>query len=134
MRRAILVDGSNLLFWRGQQPDLGTVGLVVAALRARGCSPVVYFDHSITRLKAVQALPVLLGMPPDALHVVARGTSADPLLLAHADSERLQIVSRDRFRQWVREFPQLRADWLVTGRIEKGGRVSLSKKLRRPPS
>lgn len=128
-----MVDGSNLLFWRGQQPDVGTVCLVVAALRAKGFSPVVYFDHSVTRLTAVEALPVSLGLPLDALHIAARGTPADPLLLAHADGERLQIVSRDRFRQWVRAFPRLRGDWLVTGRIEKGGRVSLSKKLKRPP-
>ncbi|WP_299566766.1 hypothetical protein [uncultured Sulfitobacter sp.] len=131
--RTLLVDGSNVLYWRGAGPDMETVRLVTDALRMRGHVPLVLFDHSVGRIRGDRALHDALDLRADAVRVMPRGTPADGALLAHADAEGLQIVSRDRFRVWASEVPNLRRNWLVTGRIEKGGRVSLSKKLRRPP-
>ncbi len=127
----ILLDGSNLLYWRGGavQPDLPQI--VVGALVARRYKPVVYFDNTIRRHMADEALAALWRLA--VVHIAPRGTPADALLLEACVQGRLQIVSHDRFESWRARYPALRRDWLVTGRIGKGGRVSFSKKLRRVP-
>ena len=124
----ILMDGSNILFWHANlaQPDV--VVRVAQALTARRFVPVVYFDHSIARYMEIAAhLDV-------AQTVVApQGTPADALLLEACQNGRIQIVSNDRFADWQQDHPRLRADWRVTGRIGKGGKVSFSKKLKPAP-
>ncbi len=127
----ILIDGSNVMYWRGDQADVCVVRLVVGALTARRFAPTVYFDHSIGQTPA--ALAAAVGLAEGDVIVAPRGTPADPLLLSASDAGRVQIVSRDRFRAWHAAFPGLRASWLVTGEIGKGGRVSFSKKLRAAP-
>jgi hypothetical protein len=127
----ILIDGSNVLFWRGGHPCAELPARVTRALMARRFVPVVYFDHSIGR-----------HMTPDAVRrleelarviVAPAGTSADALLLEACAFGRIQIVSNDRFQVWRSAHPMLRADWCVTGRTGKAGRVSFSKKLRPAP-
>lgn len=127
----ILVDGSNVLFWRGGQPQRIAPGLVIAALIARRFVPVVYFDYSVQRYLAGADL---VSLSETAQIIIApRGTSADALLLDACDEGRRQIVSCDRFEVWRRSHPKLRRDWSVSGRIAKGGRVSFSKTLRAAP-
>ncbi|MCX7567852.1 hypothetical protein OS189_16020 [Sulfitobacter sp. F26169L] len=127
----ILVDGSNVLYWRGGQADVAAPEMVVAALTARRFSPVIYFDNSI-RLYADQAtLNRLETLAP--VIIAPGGTQADALLLGDCGQGRIQIVSNDRFRTWRAEHPRLRGDWLVTGSIAKRGRVCFSKKLRPAP-
>jgi len=131
MTSRILVDGSNVLFWRGGQANRTVPLNVVQALRARRFVPRVYFDNSIGRhmtdaeLDAVAALVEVIIAP--------RGTPADALLLGDCAAGRLQIVSNDRFRTWRGQYPALRNSTLVTGSIGKAGRVSFSKKLRPAP-
>ncbi len=131
MTHPILVDGNNVMFWHGGQAHFRSLELVVNALLQRRFAPVVYFDHSIyrhvleTRLEEFRA-----GVQA---HVAARGTQADALLLDACIQGRIQIVSNDRFRGWRDHHPKLRNGWLVTGVVEKGGRVSFSKKLKPAP-
>ncbi len=127
----ILVDGSNVLFWRAGQPDPEAPMQVFRALVARRYTPVIYFDHSIHRYLGQGELERLAGQTSPI--IVPRGTSADGALLEACDQGRFQIVSGDRYQAWRGQFPNLRGRWLVTGRIEKGGRVSFSKKLRPAP-
>ncbi|WP_170151166.1 NYN domain-containing protein [Sulfitobacter guttiformis] len=127
----IFVDGSNVLFWRGGQADRDVPLLVIQALLRRRFQPVVYFDHSIGRHLSKDDLAALSNVAQ--VVIAPRGTPADALLLAAAAQERIQIVSCDRFRDWRPDQPQLRMKWLVTGRIEKGGQVSFSKKLKPAP-
>lgn len=127
----ILVDGSNVLFWRGMQAQTGAVDLVLEALIARRFEPQLYFDHSIAR---VADAAVLEGWAQHVAVLVApKGTVADGMLLRDCAQGRFQIVSNDRLRDWRSAHPGLRAQWLVTGRIGRRGRVEFSKKLRRAP-
>lgn len=127
----ILVDGSNVLFWRGGQPQADVPELVVRALVQRRFAPVVYFDNTVARYISAVALAGLSDIAQ--VHVAPRGTPADALLLEACNEGRIQIASRDRFAAWRKDHPRLRADWLVTGRVERGGRISFSKKLRAAP-
>ena len=131
MTPEILIDGSNVLFWRGGQADSALPALVVRALIARRFAPVVIFDASVGRHMGPSALEALA---LSAKVVVApAGTPADALLLEACGRGRAQIVSNDRFRAWHRQFPGLQNVWLVTGRVGKGGRIAFSKKLRAVP-
>ncbi|WP_299417601.1 hypothetical protein [uncultured Sulfitobacter sp.] len=127
----IMLDGSNILFWRGEQAQLELPKEVARALVSRRFEPVLYFDHSIKQYAEQEYLDDLLHLVD--VVVAPRGTPADKLLLERAQQGRVQIVSNDRFRDWRSHHPRLRGDWLVTGSIKKGGRVSFSKKLRPAP-
>jgi hypothetical protein len=127
MTRTILIDGSNVLFWKGGQAQVDVPERVVRALVARRFAPVVYFDNSIGRHIGQGELAVL-GALAEVITAPA-GTPADALLLKACAQGRHQIVSNDRFRMWRGTHPALQARWLVTGSIGKGRRVSFSKKL-----
>lgn len=131
MTNSILVDGSNVLFWRGGQVDAIIPMLVARALIARRFAPVLYFDNSIHRHVRDADLKRLSELVQ--VRVTPRGTQADALLLDACTLGRIQIVSNDRFRGWRVDHPSLRSGWLVTGSIGKGARVSFSKKLRPAP-
>jgi hypothetical protein len=127
----ILLDGSNVLYWRGGHPDAQAPLMVLRALIARRYSPVVYFDHSIHLHLTDDDLERL--DQSGQFYIAPRGTQADVLLLDACGNGRTQIVSADGFKDWRRDYPLLRRDWLVNGRIGKGGRVSFSKKMRPAP-
>lgn len=131
MTNSILVDGSNVLFWHGGQAQSRTPMLVLNALVGRRFVPVVYFDNSVYRHVADADLDQMREFAQ--VCVAPRGTQADELLLDACGQGRTQIVSNDRFRGWRVDHPALRSGWLVAGSIEKGGRVSFSKKLRPAP-
>ncbi len=131
MAAKILMDGSNVLFWRGGHVAPQMPEMVAKTLRARRFDPVIYFDNSIGR-HMPQGLLDLLDDQFEMI-ITPRGTQADELLLDACALGRCQIVSNDRFRGWRELHPQLRMDWLVTGSVGKGGRVSFSKKLRPAP-
>lgn len=131
MTSAILVDGSNVLFWRTGRKDAAVPELVVRSLIARRFIPVVYFDHSISQHMDDGQLDRLAMLAEVA--IASRGTPADALLLGACEGGRIQIVSCDRFAQWRAEYPNLRRSWLVTGRVAKGGHVSFSRTLCLPP-
>lgn len=127
----ILVDGSNVLFWRAEQAHRDVPMLVVTALKARRFTPVLYFDNSVYRHLGADDLASLAASVE--VIVVPQGTPADALLLEACACGRIQIVSCDRFQAWREDHPGLRRNWRVSGRIEKGGRVSFSKTLRAAP-
>ena len=131
MKPNLLIDGSNVLFWVGNRPQGDVPALVTRALVARRFIPAVYFDNSIF----LHMQQDLIDQLATLAHVVIApaGTPADALLLEASGQGRRQIVSNDRFRAWRTQHPALQAKWLVTGRIEKGGRASFSKKLKPAP-
>ncbi len=131
MSAKILVDGSNVLFWQGGQVQADVPELVVRALLARRFRPVIYFDNSIGRHMG-QGAVAALGALAEVI-IAPAGTPADVVLLEGCAKGRHQIVSNDRFRAWRVQHPALQSKWLVTGTIEKGRRVSFSKKLRPVP-
>jgi len=121
-RRRIVVDGSNVLYWRDNQPRIETLQEVLAALRARGFVPGVVFDANAGHLIANRylhdnALGKLLGLPVEQIMVVSKGTPADPTVLAAARDFGARIVSNDRFRDWAKAHPEISQP----GHLVKGG-------------
>ena len=126
----IVVDGSDVMYWQGDPPQLQVVLDVVDRLKARGLTPVVWFDANVghvlsDRYLGSEALARRLGLPETQVFVAPRGTPADPLLLDGAATLGARIVSNDRYRDWAARYPMLdRPGTLVRGRVI-GGLVAL---------
>ena len=118
----ILVDGSNVMRWREGTPDLATLGGVLRLLDAEGLAPVVVFDANAGYLvgdgwMGPAALAERLGLDRDRVIVADKGTPADPILLEIARETGAVIVTKDRFRDWVEDWPLVREP----GRLRRGG-------------
>lgn len=61
--------------------------------------------HSFPRGVLLSAGP---GEILSTLTIAPAGTSADQLILDHVRAERTMIISNDRFREWRRQYPDLR--------------------------
>ena len=111
--RFILVDGSNVMHWRDNTPDIGPVREVIATLKAQGYTPGVIFDANAGyklegRYRNHYTLANRLGLPHEQVMVVPKGEPADPLILRAARDYGGRVVSQDRFRDWESDFPELR--------------------------
>jgi len=118
----ILVDGSNVLYWKDNTPRIETLRAVVDDLTARGYTPGVVFDANAGYLVAGKyqhhgAMGALLGLPEDRVMVVAKGEPADTVLLAAARDLGAPIVTNDRYRDWADSHPEVRAP----GHLIRGG-------------
>ena len=126
----IVVDGSNVLYWDRETPDIASVRNVVDILKAEGFAPVVWFDANAgylidNRYMGPAPLAARLGLPRQRVIVEGKGTPADPLLLKGADRLGARVVTNDRFRDWEDTFPRIReAGFLVRGYI-RGDAVGL---------
>ena len=122
----IVVDGSNVLHWKGGTPQIDTVCEVVARLTALGFAPGVVFDANAGykingRYQHDWALGNLLGLPEDRVMVVPKGTPADPWLLAAARDLGARIVTNDRYRDWAEAHPEVREPgYLMCGGYRDG--------------
>lgn len=109
-RPAVLVDGSNVMYWRGDTPDIRAVRRVVRRLEKDGFRPGVMFDANagyllFDRYANAQALARALRLPSDRVTVVPKGTQADAHLLEAAAKTHARIVTNDRFRDWADRYP-----------------------------
>lgn len=124
--RWILVDGSNVLHWRDNVPDIATLREVIAQLTAQGFTPGVVFDANAGymvsgKYQHDKALGDLLALPEDRVIVVQKGQPADPVLLAAARDLGARIVTNDRYRDWAESFPEVRnPGFLVRGAFRDG--------------
>lgn len=124
--RYIVVDGSNVIYWADNTPDLANVAIVLGVLAERGFTPVVWFDANVGYLigdtyLGPGRLAGRLGLPARQVFVAPKGTPADPLLLDGAKALDAQVVTNDRFRDWTGSHPQLAAPGLlIRGRIDNG--------------
>ncbi len=121
-RRSILVDGSNVLHWRDNTPQIATVRQVIDLLTAQGFAPGVVFDATVgykigDRYRDDAAMAACLGLAVDRVLVVPKGTQADPVLLATARALDAAIVTNDRFRDWAEAHPEVRHP----GHLIRGG-------------
>ena len=119
----MVVDGSNVMHWRENQPDLDSVKRVAGLLKRQGYVPVVWFDANAGylargRYMGPRPLARQLGLPARQVFVAPRGTPADPLILSGAEALGARVVTNDRFRDWVGSYPYLhRPGVLVQGQI-----------------
>ena len=119
----IVVDGSNVLYWDRDTPNLQSVKQVVDILRDEGFEPLVWFDANAgyligDRYMGPDRLARALELPSRSVFVAPKGTPADPLLLARAAKLKARVVTNDRYRDWEERFPQIRTPgFLVRGYI-----------------
>lgn len=123
---AVVIDGSNVMHWKGGSPDLATVRQVVDLLTKKGFAPGVVFDANAGYLLTGKyqhdgALSRALGIPENRVMVVPKGTPADPSILTAARDMNARVVTNDRFRDWADEFPEIRTPGhLIRGNIKSG--------------
>ena len=123
-KRWIILDGSNVMHWREGKPEIQTLTAVVRHLEKRGYTPGVVFDANagyllMGKYQHGRALAQLLRLPEARVMVVPKGTPADPAILRAARDHGARIVTNDRFKDWAKDFPEVKTKGhLITGRIE----------------
>ena len=132
----IVVDGSNVLYWDQNRPDLNTVTKVVRHLESQGFAPVVWFDANVgyrvsDRFLKEAELAQRLSLRKSQVFLATSGTPADPWVLAQARDLNARIVTNDRYRDWAEAHPEVEdPGLLIRGRLE-GGTVKLDLPSRR---
>jgi hypothetical protein len=122
----VILDGSNIMYWKGGKPEIATVLEVTRYLSERGFTPVVIFDANAGYLISDRYLHdsgfgYLLNMSEDRVMVVPKGTPADPFILAIARDQGARVVSNDRFRDWVDDHPEIhKKGFLIRGGFRSG--------------
>ena len=124
--RPIVVDGSNVMHWKDETPQLSTLQDVIAALVGQGFKPGVVFDANAGyklggRYMDDAPLARALNLPPSQVLVVPKGGQADPVILATARELGAPILTNDRFRDWAADYPEVsRAGHLLRGGYRNG--------------
>jgi hypothetical protein len=120
------VDGSNVMHWQNEVPQIATVRIVVDALEARGFHPGVVFDANVgykigDRYQDDAAIARMLGLTENQVLVVPKGTPADPCLLQTARDLGARVVTNDRYRDWAEAHPEVRTPgFLIRGGFRDG--------------
>lgn len=118
----VVVDGSNVMHWKDGTPSLDTLREVLGHLTGLGFTPDVVFDANAgykiaERHHDDRAFSQMLGLPRDRVMVVAKGTPADPVILAAARDMGARIVTNDRYRDWAETHPEVQ----TPGHLIRGG-------------
>jgi hypothetical protein len=121
-RPLAVVDGSNVMHWRDNTPQVGPVVEVMDQLDRRGFDAGVIFDanagYKLTGRYVHDGLfGAMLGVNAERVLVVPKGTQADPFLLTHASDTGAIVISNDRFRDRIADYPALDQP----GRLVRGG-------------
>lgn len=117
----IVIDGSNVMHWRENTPDIAPVKAVVADTIDKGYSPGVVFDANagyklVGRFQNDRELARSLGLSGKHVFVVPRGTPADPYILSIARQLNARVITNDRYRDWAEEYPEVtRTGYLIRG-------------------
>ena len=134
-KRWIILDGSNIMHWKGGDPDLATVQEAIERLTAEGYAPCVVFDANVGykfcgRYQGEAELAAMLSLPVARVMVVPKGTPADQVILAAARDQKAKIVTNDRFRDWIDQYPEV----TVEGHFVRGGYRAGQLWLNLPPT
>ncbi len=125
-RQTVLIDGSNVIYWLDNTPQLTPLLQVVHDLSSRGLKPGVVFDANVGykltgKFMDERDLSRLLSLPRDQILVVPKGRQADPYLIETAREFGAKIVTNDRFRDWAEQHPEvLEPGFLIRGEIRHG--------------
>ena len=126
VRNPILIDGSNVMHWQDNTPQLAPLLSLIANLQARGFSPGVVFDANagwklFDRFMDERAFAQVLSLPADQVLVVPKGTQADAYILETAREFQAKIVTNDRYRDWVGSYPEVAdPEFLIWGGVKDG--------------
>lgn len=126
----ILVDGSNVMHWQDNTPQLAPLLQVIETLTGLGFAPGVVFDANVGyklfgRYMDDGDLAQLLHLPTQQVFVVPKGKQADPFLLETARDFSARIVTNDRYRDWAEVHPAVtERGFLIRGGM-RGGKVWL---------
>ena len=122
----ILLDGSNVMHWQDNTPQLAPLLQVVKDLKKRGFDPGVVFDANVGwklygRYLGDSDLSVMLQLPVNQVFVVPKGTQADPYILDTARKFNARIVTNDRYRDWAEAHPEVaEPGFLIRGGLRDG--------------
>ena len=108
----VVVDGSNILYWKDGTPQIAALREVVGALKAQGLTPAVVLDANAGYLVAGRyrcdfAFGRMLDLPHEQVVVVPKGSPADPTILQAARARKARVVTNDRYRDWAQDFPEV---------------------------
>jgi hypothetical protein len=134
----IVLDGSNVMYWKDGTPRIETVQEVMRALSEPDLEIGVMFDANagyllFDRYTHDHAFAGLLGLPVDNVMVVPKGTPADPYILDAARQLGARIVTNDRFRDWVEDHPEIRRPGHLIRGGYRSGRLWLNPDKQRAP-
>lgn len=120
-RPQAVIDGSNVMHWNDNIPRFAPISQVLRLLESRGYQAGVMFDANAGYKLAGRYMNDFefgrhLGVGKDRVMVVPKGTQADPFLLRYASHAGAIVISNDRFRDWLAEFP----DFAQPGRLVRG--------------
>ncbi len=118
----VILDGSNVLYWKDETPQIQTVREVLARVKELGFTPGVMFDANAGYLVSGSyqhdhRFSKQLGLPENHVMVVPKGRPADPYILAAARDLGARIVTNDRYRDWEAQHSEIR----TPGFLIKGG-------------
>jgi hypothetical protein len=121
-RREIVIDGTNVMYWDGEQADLATLRSVVNTLLKRKYAPVVFLDASSRHHLKDKSLnerdfAKALGLPQSRVIVCPAGSEADAFLLKYAKEHDMPVVSNDQFRDRAQVAKKLK---IVKGVFARG--------------
>lgn len=111
-KRWVILDGSNVMYWRDATPQIETLQEVILELRTAGYTPGVVFDANAGYLLSGKyqhdgALAKSLGLPEERVMVVPKGSPADPAILTAALDLGARVVTNDRYRDWAEQHPEV---------------------------
>ncbi len=111
-----LLDGSNILYWKGDRTkSLRYVLSIAQDFQRRGIDFQVFFDASAPYVVPAcesKLLNKLLQKHPETFRMVPAGTQADAFLLLQADRHpECVVISQDCYRQYRKQYP-----WLTTAK------------------
>jgi len=122
----IVVDGSNVMHWQDNTPQLAPLLCVIEDLKKRGFAPGVVFDANagyklFGKYLDERELSRMLVLPLNQLLVVPKGIQADPYIIETALKFNAPIVTNDRFRDWAETYPEVtEPGFLIWGGIKEG--------------
>lgn len=104
----VLVDGSNVAYAvEGEPPRVANIIVIRDKLREEGFEPIIVADaalrHSIDDPKQYERL-----IDEGQVRQAPAGTDADYFILSFARELNASIVSNDRFRDRIKQFPEAR--------------------------
>ncbi|WP_223428951.1 NYN domain-containing protein [Tateyamaria pelophila] len=128
--RWIIIDGSNVMYWKTDKPQLETVREIVKKLIGSGWSVGVVFDANAGYLVSNKYrhdayFAKKLGLPEERVMVVPKGTPADPFILTAARDYKARIVTNDRFRDWAADYPEVLTAGFLVRMKNRDGRLCL---------